>query len=547
MEKLTTAQLAGDIIVDDQCSGCNACLAGCPVAKKGGRSIQAIAGSRACISCGACLSACPAQAIDYQDDTEQFFQDLQKGVPISLLTAPAVPQHFPEYLQLFGLLRQLGVRSFHRVGLRADITLWAYVEVLRKNPHSGFIASPCAAVSRYIHQHMPLLRTQLMPVYSPLLCTAIYLKKYKGLKERLAFLSPCVAKRGEMRATAEPMVSYNITIAKLKNYLADHNISFASYAPVNYADAGIGRGKTLESYGGVSECIRPHIPHGHFIKIAGTDQAYPYLAAYAEQVKKGGKLPTLIEIYNCANGCNTGTGTGVIPDGNNRILTGELPAVIAKRSDEIARNAAAQILFRRFDRKLNLLDFISAEIDSSKINEVVRMQQILPIEDNGTVLDITYQNMVNYHGRSYIAGVAMAFKLLQRCLNSFAESNIASRDKFSILLGVNGPGIIDGLEMATRVKSQGRLRVDQQAVQDKDAPDAADGKGGKYYFEVTHGERKIILTLKHGLLPAEFIELAYQSHTGLLTDRDAQRLQQLKEEIAVFLMGTAAEDLFHVS
>ncbi len=174
------------------------------------------------------------------------------------------------------------------------------------------------------------------------------------------------------------------------------------------------------------------------------------------------------------------------------------------------------------------------------------MADVICVSDQGTVIQISYQEMLKYHGCSFVAGVAMAFKMLKTALARLAGGEIVPRDKISILLGVDGPGIIDGIEMVTRANTRGRLTVNQRIARDKDAPDAADGRGGKYYFEVSCNGKKVSLALKHGLIPSEFIELSHKVHAGTITADEALKLQKLKEETAAFLMASSSEDLFMV-
>lgn len=174
------------------------------------------------------------------------------------------------------------------------------------------------------------------------------------------------------------------------------------------------------------------------------------------------------------------------------------------------------------------------------------MPKAIYVRDRETVIPVSYPEMLKYHGSTYVAGVAMAYKMLELALSSLAGEEVMPRDEISILLGVNGPGIIDGIEMVTRANTQGRLTVDQGMAFDKDAPDAADGAGGKYYFEVVCNGKKVSLTLKHGIIPSEFIELSYKVHAGTITSEEAIKLQKLKEEIAAFMMASAAGDLFTV-
>jgi hypothetical protein len=174
------------------------------------------------------------------------------------------------------------------------------------------------------------------------------------------------------------------------------------------------------------------------------------------------------------------------------------------------------------------------------------LPEVIIVRDQETIIPISYQEMLKYHGCSFVAGVAMAYKMLELALSCLSGGEIVSRDKISILLGVDGPGIIDGIEMVTRANTQGRLTVDPRIARDKDAPDAADGRGGKYYFEVICNEKKISLALKHGLIPSEFIDLSYKVHAGTITAEEAIQLQKLKEILADLLMASDPSDLFTV-
>ena len=81
---------------------------------------------------------------------------------------------------------------------------------------------------------------------------------------------------------------------------------------------------------------------------------------------------------------------------------------------------------------------------------------------------------------------------------------------------MNGTGVVDAVEMATRARTRGKLTADCEAVKDKLAPDAPNG--GKYYFEVEYDGRKIAVPLKDGLIPNEFIVLSRKAHMGNISD-----------------------------
>ena len=62
----------------------------------------------------------------------------------------------------------------------------------------------------------------MMPVYSPVMCMAKYLKKYEHITEKIAFLSPCIAKKSEINdKNCEQLISYNVTFNNFMDYIGD--------------------------------------------------------------------------------------------------------------------------------------------------------------------------------------------------------------------------------------------------------------------------------------------------------------------------------------
>lgn len=78
----------------------------------------------------------------------------------------------------------------------------------------------------YIEKYEPELIPLLMPVQSPLMCTAIYARNQLSIRDKLAFISPCIAKKMEI---ADPenkgLVSYNVTFDHLMRYLREHDLN----------------------------------------------------------------------------------------------------------------------------------------------------------------------------------------------------------------------------------------------------------------------------------------------------------------------------------
>jgi len=142
-----------------------------------------------------------------------------------------------------------------------------------------------------------------------MMCTAIYLKKYAGITDGLAFISPCIAKKTEIGdADTERFVQYNVTFTRLMDKLK--NVPLSQEAEDSEEEYGLGAIYSMP--GGLRENVEFFMGKDVFVnQIEGEEHAYRYFDHYAEVLKKRADThpPLLIDALNCTHGCNYGTGT----------------------------------------------------------------------------------------------------------------------------------------------------------------------------------------------------------------------------------------------
>lgn len=304
----------GLVRTNDNCVGCNKCISVCScvgatLAQEGadGGNVINVDGTK-CIGCGACFDACEHNAREYIDDTEAFFEALRKGERISLLIAPAFLANYPrEYASVLGGLKKLGVNRMISVSFGADITTWAYLNYVQKHNFKGGISQPCPAVVGYIERYIPELIPKLFPVQSPMMCAAIYVKKELGVTDKLAFISPCIAKKMEMEsARGKGMVAYNVTFDHLMRYVREHSIS----GPSAKDEIEYGLGSIYPMPGGLKENVYWFLGEEVLVRqMEGEKHMYHYLEENKDRIAKG-TLPYLfIDALNCSAGCLYGTAT----------------------------------------------------------------------------------------------------------------------------------------------------------------------------------------------------------------------------------------------
>ena len=303
------------VFTNDNCVGCNKCISACSCMgacvagePEADGSSKIHVDSSKCIACGACFDACEHNAREYNDDTERFFEDLKRGEKISILIAPAFLADYPrEYESALGGLKKLGVNRMISVSFGADITTWAYINYIKQHNFLGGISQPCPAVVGYIERYLPQLLPKLFPVQSPLMCAAVYARKEMGIKDKLAFISPCIAKKMEIDdPNNKGLVQYNVTFNHMMKYMKEHNISGS---PVT-DEIEYGLGSIYPMPGGLKDNVYWLLGSDAFIRqIEGEKHMYHFLEKNADRIK-GNKTPFLfIDALNCRCGCISGTGT----------------------------------------------------------------------------------------------------------------------------------------------------------------------------------------------------------------------------------------------
>ncbi|MCL2227326.1 MAG: methyl-accepting chemotaxis protein [Oscillospiraceae bacterium] len=354
MRKLITNSL-------ENCVGCNRCVRVCPITEANVSSIfdgniKVEADNSKCVVCGACLLVCHHGSRAYEDDTERFFEDLANGVPISLFAAPAVQTNFQEWQRMFTWLRSLGAVKIYDVSLGADICTWAHIRTIEKGKTVPLISQPCPSIVNYILMHKNELAKHLSPIHSPMLCTAIYMKKYDNLNTKIAALSPCIAKAHEFDETQ--LVDYNVTFKGLAKYMHECGIALPAH-PSGFDNFQAGLGVLYPLPGGLRENIEHYFGKKLRIdKSEGTQMVYKALDEYA--VNSTQQLPALFDVLNCMEGCNVGTGC---------IHHGEAGAVNMfdigftmhkARTEALGKNQGQYLedIFSEFDKSLHLQDFV---------------------------------------------------------------------------------------------------------------------------------------------------------------------------------------------
>lgn len=365
--------LKKDLIVCDtnKCTGCNKCIRVCPQyltnVVTDDKKIRI--NDDECVACGECIKHCPHDARSFTDDTSLFLHGLNNGENMALIVAPSFLFNYPkEYKQVFGWLKRKGVSVIYDVSFGADITTLLYMRAIKENNLNTVIAQPCPVIVNSIEKHYPELIKYLSPIGSPMYCTAVYLRKYDNLKCTIAALSPCVAKADEFER--DGLIKYNVTFKRLMEIYRTDNDNKKEDADFDSPDSLVGF--WYPTTGGLKESVERVFGKGnHIKKIEGPILTQEYLESISDGTHK---MPLLIDILNCSEGCLHGTAT------EHTICVDEMDSLIVDKSNSILKTGwNAERRYKRkmkqLSKKLNMDDFIVTYTDRSVESGITQVKE----------------------------------------------------------------------------------------------------------------------------------------------------------------------------
>ena len=343
-------------VTKENCVGCNACIRVCPVSSANHNDGSVVTvNPEECIQCGECIRACSHGARYYDDDLELVMKLLKTQNKVSFLVAPAIKTAMDgRWRHVLKWLKDQGAHEIYDGAFGADICTYMHIEYLKQNPGAKVISQPCAAIVNYAEKHKPKLLPKLSPVQSPLMCTAVYIRKYLHNNDILVGLTPCIAKGTEFTNTG--IVKYNITFKRLSEYLSKNKVSL----PTGRSDFEFSavRGFDGAFYpipGGLKECLHAYDPDLLVTTSEGVQKVYNDLGEYLEAPERN--RPTVYDVLSCEFGCNSGAGA---KDGFNNFSAYDVMQSARKWA---VRQKGANRFHKKIFKTLRLEDFLRTYVN----------------------------------------------------------------------------------------------------------------------------------------------------------------------------------------
>ncbi len=162
----------------------------------------------------------------------------------------------------------------------------------------------------------------------------------------------------------------------------------------------------------------------------------------------------------------------------------------------------------------------------------------IEVQEQGTTVPFSFDEMLRYSGPGSPGGVALGFKMMERAFAVLDPADRVERREVVIHTAFRGPGARDACELVTRSLTDGRYIVDA-ALERPERGHTLE----TFAFDVAYRGRTVSLLLRDGLVSDEFVRLAQSSE---LTPEEDVRFAAMKRELADLLMAAPAVDVFDV-
>ncbi|CEP66140.1 Iron hydrogenase [Moorella glycerini] len=292
--------------ITGKCRMCYACIRNCPV-----KAIKVVEGQarvvpELCIACGHCVQVCAQQAKLVEQEIAKVEQFLASGRTIACLAPSFVAEFHPAWPgQVVAALKQMGFAEVHEVAFGAHLVTLEYRRYLQEaGERQGLISTPCPAVVNLVSKYYPRLLPQLVPVVSPMIALGRYLKTKLGPDNRLVFIGPCVAKKGEAREEeVAGAIDAVLTFPELKEMLAARQIDVSACGNLDFDNEPAYLGRLYPVGGGLlrSAGIDADILANQVLVVEGREDCLEFLKA----VNEGKMVPQMVDMLFC-KGCING-------------------------------------------------------------------------------------------------------------------------------------------------------------------------------------------------------------------------------------------------
>lgn len=264
-----------------ECVACMACVRVCPVEAIQVRDEAVQIAQESCITCGLCVPACPHDAIHVLGAPDAVRALLARGEPLLILASEAAVHFYPSTPeQVINACFAAGFRGVVPGVLGDELVAREYLRLTQADGRRTLIRSTSPVVVEYCRRQYPELLAHLVPVASPPVAAARYLRRIQP--EPVTIVYAGVSSPGDGPEVTE-VIDAAITFHELEDLLRERGAPPEGQSPY-LTHLTVERRRHLSTAGGLPLPLldSERMSSRRFRKIRGLE----HVAALAQAVRR---------------------------------------------------------------------------------------------------------------------------------------------------------------------------------------------------------------------------------------------------------------------
>ena len=214
----------------ETCIKCYSCVRICPVKAIRVDVISELPSivTERCIGCGSCFRACAPHAISFRSSIDETKSLLSSGGKIAAICDPTISGEFhdiTDYRKFVEMIRQLGFTYVGEASFGVDLVALKYKELFENFKGRYHFTANCPSVVAYIEKYCPELITNLAPIVSPMVATAMVIRQKYGRDVKVVFIGPCISTKDEaLKFEGDAKIDSVLTFVELRQLFHEFNI-----------------------------------------------------------------------------------------------------------------------------------------------------------------------------------------------------------------------------------------------------------------------------------------------------------------------------------
>ncbi|MDD3153581.1 MAG: [Fe-Fe] hydrogenase large subunit C-terminal domain-containing protein [Victivallaceae bacterium] len=291
----------------NECQDCYKCVRHCDC-----KAIQIVNARAAvipelCVSCGECVRVCPAHAKKIRSDLSRVKFLLASGEKIYVSLAPSFVGFFRNVScrQLAAALMKLGFAGVGETAVGAQLVSAKCAEFLAEAPAGIYVSSACPATVDFITKYHSEWVPSIVPVRSPVIAHARFLKHEIPNADKVVFIGPCAAKKNEADRSASDL-ALALTFPVIADWFEAENIDPASCGEADLVPCAAEEGRSYSLEGGMNDTIRRPGDNVRYIAVSGLADLRRVLEKFDRTAVSASGQKLFIEALACPGGCVNG-------------------------------------------------------------------------------------------------------------------------------------------------------------------------------------------------------------------------------------------------